>query len=300
MVELVIITGFLGAGKTTLLNHLIGQNQHGKKTGIVQNEFAPIQVKGELIELTGNTYPVLEVNNGSVFCVCRLSHFTSDFIRFLDKHQPERVFLEASGLSDPSSVGEILNDPRLSDRVRLHTMICVADATMLGKTDKLMRYVRQQLMLADSIILNKMDAFGDDGREQLEPYIRSLNPYAAIIPATYCNVRIGDILKQRKDPGLPTGRSTRPDVRSMVLRTASTLSHEGMHNYLQEFSPQAYRIKGLIKTDKGLCAVQCVRDQIETSLLEGREGNTELIAITNAFSLGQWKKGYESFMIHHP
>jgi len=300
MVELIIITGFLGAGKTTLLNQLVGQSQHGKKTGIVQNEFAPIRVKGELLELPGNTYPVMEVNNGSVFCVCRLSHFTSDFSRFIAQHKPDRVFLEASGLSDPSSLAEILNDPRLSDRVRLHAMICVADATMLGKTDKMVRYVRQQLMLADSIILNKMDALGDDGKEQLEPYIRSLNPHAAIIPATYCNVRIGDVLKQRENQSLPMGHSTRPDVRSMVLRTAKTLSREGMYAFLQEFSPKAYRIKGLIKTDKGLCSIQCVRDQIETRLLEGREGNTELIAITDAFTLGQWKKGYETFMIHHP
>ncbi len=294
MVALIIITGFLGAGKTTLLNTLVRQSKPHEKIGIVQNEFAPVRVKGEALDAEAVAYPVLEVNNGSVFCVCRLKHFTSDLRRFLETHRPTHVFLEASGLSDPSSIGEMVNDPLLHDTVRLHTMLCVADASLLGKTDKMIRYVKQQIMLADTVILNKMDAVADpDAQKHLIQYIRGLNPYAGIIPATHCRVHREDVLKQRGERALPARRSTRPDIRSMVLRTSRKLSHAGMKEFLDAFAPRAYRIKGLIKTDRGLFSVQCVQDSIHTERLEEDKGNTELIAITDDFTLKELKNVYE-------
>ena len=47
-IPVTILTGFLGAGKTTLLNHILSSD-HGKKLGVIENEFGKTGVDEEVL-----------------------------------------------------------------------------------------------------------------------------------------------------------------------------------------------------------------------------------------------------------
>ena len=67
-----IISGFLGSGKTTFLKRVIAKYGGQVNVGIIQNEFAPSNIDGAELRKSGNDFHLLEINNGSVFCVCLL------------------------------------------------------------------------------------------------------------------------------------------------------------------------------------------------------------------------------------
>ncbi len=72
MAKLYLITGFLGTGKTTFLKKFIWQFDR-QKTHIIVNEYGKEGVDGQLLKELGTTLD--EINNGSIFCSCRLDKF---------------------------------------------------------------------------------------------------------------------------------------------------------------------------------------------------------------------------------
>lgn len=117
-IPLYLITGFLGSGKTTFLKNIIKSLGKSKKLGIIQNEFAPANMDGqELKRTTNKDFSLMEVNNGSVFCVCLLSGFISSINKFVEQYNPEIICMEASELSDPVGIGEIFQSPQLSKNI---------------------------------------------------------------------------------------------------------------------------------------------------------------------------------------
>ncbi|PKM48674.1 MAG: GTP-binding protein, partial [Firmicutes bacterium HGW-Firmicutes-6] len=99
--KLILLTGFLGAGKTTMLKKLLIEYE-GRKIGVLMNEFGETGIDGQLIK--NEDFDLIELNNGSVFCVCLKENFIKGLAEFLH-HQLEIVFVESSGVADPSNMG---------------------------------------------------------------------------------------------------------------------------------------------------------------------------------------------------
>ena len=89
-----LVTGFLGSGKTTFIKRYLEAFADKKRIGIIQNEFAPGEVDGKELRLTGHSFELLEINNGSVFCVCLLGTFIYSLSEFMDVHHPDMVIME--------------------------------------------------------------------------------------------------------------------------------------------------------------------------------------------------------------
>ena len=136
-----LITGFLGSGKTTLLKNIVNQFADDKKLAIIQNEFAAANIDKKELRETNKSFKLLEINRGSAFCVCLLSSFTKSLRDFIDAHQPDAIFLEATGLSDPIAIAEILNDAKFDD-VYLSYVWCIADAMNFHKTGSMITRVQ--------------------------------------------------------------------------------------------------------------------------------------------------------------
>ncbi|HPF50241.1 MAG TPA: CobW family GTP-binding protein [Draconibacterium sp.] len=289
-----IVSGFLGSGKTTFLKRIIEQAAPDQKVGIIQNEFAPANIDGVELKKTGKNFELLEINNGSVFCVCLLGNFTRSLEKFIDEHQPDIVIIEASGLSDTTSIAEVISAGELSEKIYLASNCCIVDAQNFSKVGLMKERVTHQLRMADVVVINKTD-LAKDGIEQIEQEIKKMNPFAEIKQSVFCNIdfKLGNTVLNKyyldNVQAMP-----RPDVNSMVIKTSRKVTREALRQFLEKWAPKSYRIKGFVKLKEGeLVAVQCTFDSVEILDVENDLHPTELIALSDRFSLREWYRAFK-------
>lgn len=289
-----IISGFLGSGKTTFLKRIIEKYSGKIKIGIIQNEFAPSNIDGAELKTTGADFNLLEINNGSVFCVCLLGNFVKSLEKFIDEYQPDIVIIEASGLSDTTSISEIVSAGNLAEKIYLASNWCIVDAQNFAKTGLMKKRVSHQIRMADVVVINKTDLL-ENGIETIRCEIKKSNPFAEIRETTFCSIdfELGNSAINKFYFG-EVKTMPRPDVNSMVIKTARNISKESLQNFLNEWVPKAYRIKGFVKLkDNKIVAVQCTFDSIAIINVEDGFHPTELIALTDQFTLREWNKAFK-------
>lgn len=293
-----IISGFLGSGKTTFLMEILSQLPRKMKVGIIQNEFAPASIDGAILKASDHEFHLMEINNGSVFCVCLLGSFADSLQKFLEKHPVDLLFMEASGLSDTTSIAEILMHPALSGKIHLAAHWCVVDALNFSKTGKLMQRTIHQISMADVLLLNKTDLAGENSAE-LTARLREINPLARLIKTSFCRIPFSETtVKSNLAP--PSGQELpgRPAVNSFVIKTGVRISHEGLTSFINRWSPESYRIKGIVNmSDGSTTIVQCTPGTIEMLPAGWKAGTTELIAITDRFTLKEFNQSFRLFAL---
>lgn len=285
-VPFILVTGFLGSGKTTLISQVLNQYANQYRFAIVQNEFAPGSLDGELLKQTGTSFDLLEVNNGSVFCACLLSDFIERLDQFLKEVQPDIILLEATGLADPSSMGEMLQSPGLAEKIFLAGSWCVVDARNFLHMEKQVNRIRHQVRIADVVWLNKVDLVCD----LMKPgqRIRQLNPFADIRPSQHGHLGSWDLTAHLEQlQGVPNPLSNmngtseeRPDIGACVVRSTHLFDRQKMVNFIEKKASLLYRMKGFVRISHNeSLAIQTVMRDVEIRTPEEYEGNTELIAI---------------------
>ena len=89
----------------------------------------------------------------------------------------------------------------------------------------------------------------------------------------------------------------RPDVNSMVIKSARQVSRESLQSFLNEWAPKAYRIKGFVKlAESKTAAVQCTFNDVNIAVLNGDSHPTELVALTDHFSLREWNQAFKGLV----
>lgn len=288
-----IISGFLGSGKTTFLKRIIEQAATNRKIGIIQNEFAPANIDGAELKKSGD-FDLLEINNGSVFCVCLLGNFTRSLEKFIDEHQPDIVIIEASGLSDTTSISEVISAGSLSEKIYLASNWCIVDAQNFAKAGLMKQRVNHQLRMADVVVINKTD-LASEGTKTMEAEIKKINPFAEIKHSTYCNIdfELGNQAIGKFYFG-NVKTMPRPDVNSMVIKSSKKVNREDLQKFLTDWAAKAYRIKGYINLKEGVTvAVQCTFNDVKLIDVEDSFHPTELIALSDQFTLREWNKAFK-------
>ena len=275
-----LVTGFLGSGKTTLLKRYLDKYSEEKKIAIIQNEFAEVNLDSRELRKTGKSFELLEMNNGSVFCVCLLGDFVSSLSDFILQHHPDLVVLEASGLSDPISISQVLTSPKLKNLLWLAHVYTIADALNFQKTLDRVGRNAHQIRVADTVILNKCDLV-NGSPDEAEKRIKSLNPFARIIKTSYCGIDfepditfsppVSLMIDSSKEP------AGRPDVESQVIKTTKHISTANLRLLINKWCQSAYRIKGYVQTDDGAVAIQTSFDQVELLPAPDYNDPTEVI-----------------------
>lgn len=292
-----IITGFLGSGKTTFVQRIIDAQDGSKKLAIIQNEFAPANIDGqELKRTTSKDFDLLEVNNGSVFCVCLLSGFIKSLQIFVDTCYPDIIFMEASGLSDTVGIGEILQSNRLSDKLYYAGSICIVDAVNILKTGKLIQRMQHQIAFADTVIINKIDLV--DNVDEIQDIVNNLNPLGKKYTASFCNLDVLQVI-QSIESSLKSvhekPQNNRPDINSCVLKSSRPIKPGDLDRFIDQLTMRSYRSKGYVITDNGKSyAIQTVFDQSQKEELQIAVNSTEIITMGYDITIRELKKLYQS------
>ena len=277
-----LVTGFLGSGKTTLIKQFIECYADAKKIAIIQNEYADVNIDSRELKQTGKTFEVLEMNNGTVFCVCLLGSFIHSMTDFVCRHKPDMIILEASGLSDPISVSQIISTSALRNLIWLAHTYTVVDALNFQKTIDRVGRNTHQIRVADTIVLNKCDLAKETLRDIISK-LSVINPFAKIIETSFCNIELrpGPVFHfpisvvGKEQPGSPE----RPDVCSVVIKLTKTISADNLDFCIQKYSIITFRIKGYANTSDGPVAIQTSFGQIEIKPIVENSYHTEIVII---------------------
>lgn len=261
MIQLYLITGFLGAGKTTFLKNMIGLFP-GKKLKVIVNEFGKEGVDGELLNNAG--VQVDEINNGSIFCSCRLDKFEEVLLKTVQE-VPDVILVEASGLSDPTNIEKILRQSDKFSSLEYKGSICLVDAVNFVKVFETARVCKMQLAVSNIVLINKTDLASEEQIEQLEQLITRQAPRAAIHQTSFGKV-LPEWLQAEIQPAKQEGGAAYhlKDVglqkRMIVLK--DTMSYYQLEKFLKMFVEDTYRVKGFVCLEGKMSLVDCVGPSI--------------------------------------
>ena len=301
-IPLFLITGFLGSGKTSLLKQILIEIGSSKKIAVIQNEFAPGRADSVELESSGIDFDLLEINNGSVFCACLLNDFISRLGAFIHKYQPEAIFLEATGLADPVSLGQILQSPEVENHVFLGGVWTVVDCLNFKKSHKYVQRVRHQIQIADIILFNKSDLLYPD--DEILQQVADWNPYGkkynsengrfdkleSILDQELglIGTRTIDKIDEIQNDSLP-----RPDIGSCVIRTQKVFSENAIRQFHHSNKHNILRMKGYTKCSDGTyLLVQSVYEDLSFKKAENWSGPTEIILMGPGIKPGPISKEF--------
>jgi len=181
----ILLTGFLGSGKTSFLDRFIqAQTASNHFVAVVQNE---VGEKGLDAALLDETYAVTQMDEGCV-CCSLAGNLRAALSDILDRFQPDFIVLETTGLANPANILREVDD--LDDLFELASITSIVDCLEGSRTLDRFEVARDQVRLADVVLLNKCDLCGS-GQDALEEKIRRLNPGAAVHPTCHGDIHPG-------------------------------------------------------------------------------------------------------------
>ena len=278
--ELYVLTGFLGSGKTTFLLNLL-DNIKDKKIGIIQNEFGKINVDGEIIDRDG--IKMTEISRGSIFCSCLKLSFVESLAE-MGKMDLDYVFVESSGLADPSNIEEILEAVKVlaGDVYEFKAAICLIDAVNFLDQIK-EETVYRQLVHCHMAIVNKIDLVDEDKIHKINEKIKEINPNCLIKYGKEGNIGLDflstDLKSLNKIASEDSLNTVDNKPKTISLQTEEILTREELNEFLEKVLPDCYRIKGFFHLEEGWFQVDVVEKLIDYKPHGGRK-NSELVFLS--------------------
>lgn len=267
MTKLYLITGFLGSGKTTFLHSFTGLFPD-QKIALVINEFGAAGIDGALlhdlkVELT-------EINNGSIFCACKLEQFEDAIRRIMEANRPDLIFVEASGLSDPTAVRGIFQ-PGAFPGLEYAGAICLVDAVRFHKVYQTARVCRMQLAISDLVLINKTDLAAREQIDEIAAIALAQKPARPVHETAFGKFDkrwLEEMERPQADSGPIEGHIRDINLQKLTL-TVSGFDRKSLTAFLRMFAEDTYRIKGFIELDGEICVVDCVGPLVEVRSFEG-------------------------------
>lgn len=281
-IKLYTVTGFLGSGKTSFLKHMLG-SMGTQRIGVIQNEFGKVGIDGDIIRRDG--LEMIEINRGSIFCSCLQLKFVDALVAMRDK-ELDHLFVEGSGLADPSNMNEILDAVHglRENAYEYCGAICVVDGAQFLEQLEEIETVHRQVKHAQVAIINKTDLIGDDELARVKSVLKDIN---------------SDIMIDEARQGLPTRFNLeesfiamRPghfDVsinapenkpKTLHLTTSEVVNEAALKGFLEAVKGDCYRIKGFIHLESGWAQVDAVGQRVDFQPVSERTDSSTVVFIS--------------------
>lgn len=263
MIQSFIITGFLGVGKTTMLTNTVKEYFGDKKVAIIVNEFGDIGVDGNILS---NVYSeVLEISEGCICCQLA-QEFESGVIEIMNKYNPEIIFVETSGASEPFPIFMSLQNLGIS----VEGVICVIDSKNISsyKDNSTAKY---QIGGSNILVLNKTDLVSESELESVKEDVIAIkeefnikntltgemvfNSYVVnsaqqgvvgkdVFEGVY---RIEDIVELAEDYK-HLDHTTEDSITQKLVYLKDEVCFNDIDSVLESLPKSIYRVKGVVKT----------------------------------------------------
>lgn len=263
MIQSFVITGFLGVGKTTMLLNTVKKYFSDKKVAIVVNEFGDIGIDGNILS---NVYSeVLEISEGCICCQLA-EEFESGVIEIMNKYNPEIIFVETSGASEPFPIFLSLQNLGIA----VEGVICVVDSKNFNsyKDNSTAKY---QIGGSNIIVLNKTDLVTNDELETLKKdvtqikeeyniknnltgkmifdrYVIDYAQQGILSKEVFDGVyKVHEILGFAKDYQ-EHDHSARASITQKVAYLKDNIEFNDVEEVLKSLPKSIYRVKGIVRT----------------------------------------------------
>lgn len=279
--KLYLLTGFLGAGKTTFLTGVLNELSDSK-VAVIMNEFGKIGIDGRIIEREG--MELLELNRGSIFCSCLQLSFVSALIEMADREM-DFVFVESSGLADPSNIGEFLDAVIVAkgDVYEYSGAICIVDGVnFLDQVEDIETVVRQ-LKFAHLVIVSKVDLIDEEMLQRVKEKIHTINSRVEIAISrngTYDFRFVEKDLMKEDWLGEETTNTPENRPKTLSLTYEGKITRKQLTDFLDLIKGDSYRIKGFFRLEDGWNQVDVVGKKIDYKKTETEKRDSELVIIS--------------------
>jgi G3E family GTPase len=257
-----LLTGFLGSGKTTLLSRLLRRQDLGESAVIV-NELGEVAIDHHLLRRVDERTVLLA--SGCVCCTLRgdLADELRDLLsrRTRGEIPPfRRVLVETTGLADPAPIlNTLLAEPVVRHHFEPAAVVATVDAINgLDQLDRQDETVKQ-VAVADRLVVTKCDVADRATIADLEQRLRTLNPSADLLEATFGDVDPDALLEpgglDPRDLALGDGHTHDGDLHAFVLFLDRPVDWGAFGIWLtmllQSRGQDILRVKGLLDVGGG-------------------------------------------------
>ena len=281
LTKLILLLGFFGAGKTTLMQKILNEYTN-EKIGVIINELGEINIDGMLLQRNG--VQMQELSNGSIFCACIKANFLESLIE-MSKLNLRFLFVEASGLADPSSIPEILHTiaPHTSDIYEYNGSVCIVDSQNFFNDLDIFPAVGNQINYANAVIINKADLVHEQDLNKINEKITELHPDVKIYRTSYCAVDILSVIDELrfdKDITRMSSNTFESRPKTFIIEGDGVFSQENIITLVNNLSAHTLRIKGFAATENGNIEVHSVGKTVDVKPWNEKLSKTQLVVIS--------------------
>ena len=280
--KLYVLTGFLGSGKTTLLLNIL-EHLKGHKVGIIQNEFGKLSIDGDI--LRNDDIQMIEITRGSIFCSCLKLSFVAALSE-MAQQDFEYLFVESSGLGDPSNVEEILAAAEIASGRKFDFcgVLCMVDALHFLQQAEDEETVNRQLKHCHLAALTKCDLVEESRMPEIIEKIRSINPICLLEESRHGQLSMDflqkDLLLYQWAEGEASINLTENKPKTLFMDFDGEVEKEKLIAFFQPVIPSIYRSKGFFRiAGEGWMQVDVVGSTIDFKACEPAE-KSQLVFIS--------------------
>lgn len=187
MIKVDLITGFLGSGKTTFIKKYADYFiRHGKKIGILENDFGAVNVDMMLLQELQGDQCNIETVAGACDADCHRRRFKTKLIA-MGMSGYDRVLIEPSGIFDVDEFFDVLHEEPLERWYESGSVIAIVDSKIENCLSDQSEYLlASQTANAGRIILSKTQ---ESSETEISETVNHIN---RALEKFRCKRRVGD------------------------------------------------------------------------------------------------------------